>query len=117
MAGSLALVLHEHLPFIRHPEHEHFLEEDWIFEAITESRRFFVEERKCDLLAAFRELRERGALEIIACAATHGLLPLIHQQSPEAARAQILIGCDVYREVFGTEPRGFWLPECGYDPR
>jgi 1,4-alpha-glucan branching enzyme len=194
--GYLALVLHAHLPFVRHPEHEHFLEEDWFFEAITEtyipllrmmqrlvkdgvpfklttsitptlcamlqdkllreryvrhldqlidlsrremernrdqprleklsqfyldffteSRRFFVEERKCDLLSAFRELRETGALEIIACAATHGLLPLIHQQSPEAARAQVLIGRDVYREVFGAEPRGFWLPECGYDPR
>src|SRR5207245_5475669 len=35
--GSLALVLHAHLPFVRHPEHEHFLEEDWLFEAITET--------------------------------------------------------------------------------
>src|SRR5437868_11389110 len=35
--GHLALVLHAHLPFVRHPEHEHFLEEDWLFEAITES--------------------------------------------------------------------------------
>ena len=37
MPGSLALILHAHLPFVRHPEHEHFLEEDWFFEAITES--------------------------------------------------------------------------------
>src|SRR5437762_4697988 len=36
MPGSLALILHAHLPFVRHPEHEHFLEEDWFFEAITE---------------------------------------------------------------------------------
>ncbi|MFH1131639.1 MAG: 1,4-alpha-glucan branching protein domain-containing protein [Pseudomonadota bacterium] len=35
--GYLALVLHAHLPFVRHPEHEYFLEEDWLFEAITES--------------------------------------------------------------------------------
>ncbi|HZE13131.1 MAG TPA: DUF1957 domain-containing protein, partial [Chthoniobacterales bacterium] len=35
--GYLALVLHAHLPFVRHPEHEDFLEEDWFFEAITES--------------------------------------------------------------------------------
>ena len=33
----LALVLHAHLPFVRHPEHERFLEEDWLYEAITES--------------------------------------------------------------------------------
>src|SRR2546427_632659 len=37
MPGSLALILHAHLPFVRHPEHEHFLEEEWFFEAITES--------------------------------------------------------------------------------
>src|SRR6476619_5168656 len=37
MAGSLALVLHAHLPFVRHPEHDEFLEEDWLFEAITET--------------------------------------------------------------------------------
>src|SRR5436853_369702 len=156
--GRLALVLHAHLPFVRHPEHEHFLEEDWLFEAITEtyipllqmmqrlvndnipfklttsitptlcamlqdgllceryvrhldllidlslregkrnrdqpklaelskfyfdlfsaSRRFFVEEWKCDLLAAFRQLRDAGVLESIGCAATHGLLPLIQK--------------------------------------
>src|SRR5512140_2197328 len=35
--GYLALVLHGHLPFVRHPEHERFLEEDWLYEAITET--------------------------------------------------------------------------------
>src|SRR5262245_42856388 len=37
MAGHFALILHAHLPFVRHPEHEHFLEEEWLFEAITET--------------------------------------------------------------------------------
>lgn len=36
-AGYLALILHAHLPFVRHPEHEEFLEEDWLYEAITET--------------------------------------------------------------------------------
>ncbi len=35
--GYLALVLHSHLPYVRHPEHEEFLEEDWLYEAITET--------------------------------------------------------------------------------
>jgi len=35
--GYLALVFHAHLPFVRHPEHEDFLEEDWLYEAITET--------------------------------------------------------------------------------
>jgi len=37
MQGHLALILHAHLPFVRHPEHEKFLEENWLFEAITET--------------------------------------------------------------------------------
>ena len=35
--GYLCLVLHGHLPFVRHPEFENFLEEDWLYEAITET--------------------------------------------------------------------------------
>src|SRR5215211_3956850 len=35
--GYLALVLHAHLPYVRHPEYDEFLEEDWLFEAITET--------------------------------------------------------------------------------
>ncbi len=194
MPASLALILHAHLPFVRHPEHEEFLEEDWLFEAITESyipllfmmqrlvsdgvsfkltmsitptlcamlrdpllqnryvryledrielslreiernrnneqlhllsefysRRFgecrhlFVEEWKSDLVSIFAKLQQSGSLELVASAATHGLLPLL-QQSPEAVRAQILIGCDVFRDAFDTEPAGFWFPECAYAP-
>ena len=35
--GCLALVLHAHLPYVRHPEYEEGLEENWLFEAITET--------------------------------------------------------------------------------
>ena len=35
--GYLCLMLHAHLPFVRHPEEEYFLEENWFFEAITET--------------------------------------------------------------------------------
>jgi 1,4-alpha-glucan branching enzyme len=34
--GFLALVLHGHLPFVRHPEHDDSFEESWLFQAITE---------------------------------------------------------------------------------
>ncbi len=37
MQGYLSLVLHRICPFVRHPEHEQFLEESWLFEAITET--------------------------------------------------------------------------------
>ena len=35
--GYLSLILHAHLPFVRHPEYPEFLEEDWLSEAITET--------------------------------------------------------------------------------
>ncbi|MDX9721623.1 MAG: DUF1957 domain-containing protein [Myxococcota bacterium] len=35
--GYLSIVLHAHLPFVRHPEHPDFLEEDWLYEAMTET--------------------------------------------------------------------------------
>src|SRR5215207_4893364 len=35
--GYLTLVLHAHLPYVRHPEFDDFLEEDWLYEAITET--------------------------------------------------------------------------------
>ena len=191
--GNLALILHAHLPFVRHPEHAEFLEEAWLFEAITETylpllammqrlvrdgvpfrltlgftptlcamlqdellrerylqhldrtirlaereldrtratpaahelARFywesFTESRRCylawngDLLAICRKLRDAGVLELMASAATHGLLPVL-AQNPAALRAQVQVGCDAYRQAFEAEPRGFWLPECAYTP-
>ncbi len=192
--GYLSLVLHAHLPYVRHPEYDEFLEEDWLFEGIAETyvpllqmfhrleadgiefkltmsltptlcsmlrdpllqdrfirylergielsaleiertrsdarlhelarfyherfstcRELYVEKWNRDLVAQFVELQERGVLEIITCAATHGFLPLMAGY-PEAIRAQILIARDHYRETFGRNPRGIWLPECAYAP-
>ena len=190
--GYLALVLHAHLPYVRHPEYDEFLEEDWLYEAITETylpvlqvlhtlaedgvdfqltmsltptlchmlrdpllqqrysrylgrsidlaqremertreqgslaeitrfyhhrltqaRQAWEERWKRDLVAAFAALQQRGVLEIITCAATHAFLPLM-ENFPEAVRAQILIACAQYREMFGREARGIWLPVCAY---
>jgi 1,4-alpha-glucan branching enzyme len=50
--GYLSLVLHAHLPFVRHPEYPDFLEEDWLFEAISETY--------IPLLVVFNSLRREG---------------------------------------------------------
>ncbi|MBI4341844.1 MAG: DUF1957 domain-containing protein [Candidatus Omnitrophica bacterium] len=192
--GFVALVLHTHLPFVRHPEHPDFLEERWLFEAITETylpllerfqrlanegvpfritmsftppllamladpvlqgryvrhleklidlsgkeiertrwmppfhrlallyhhrfktaRQQFVETYRQSLIAPFRELSDRGLIEPIASAATHGYLPLM-DLSPSAVRAQIHVGVQAFEHAFGKRPAGFWLPECGYHP-
>lgn len=34
--GYLTIVLHAHLPYVHHPEHDSFFEENWLFEAILD---------------------------------------------------------------------------------
>ncbi len=48
-----SLILHAHLPFVRHPEYPEFLEEDWLYEAITEVY--------LPLIFIFQTLHETGA--------------------------------------------------------
>ncbi len=50
--GYLSIVLHAHLPFIRHPEYDDFLEEDWLFEAVIETY--------IPLIRSLRALRDDG---------------------------------------------------------
>ncbi|MGL1894332.1 MAG: DUF1957 domain-containing protein [Spirochaetaceae bacterium] len=50
--GLLSFVLHAHLPFVRHPEYTKFLEEKWLFEAISETY--------LPLLRTFRNLEAKN---------------------------------------------------------
>jgi 1,4-alpha-glucan branching enzyme len=50
--GYFVPVLHSHLPFVKHPGFDYFLEEHWLFEAISETY--------IPLLMGFKELKERG---------------------------------------------------------
>ncbi len=50
--GYFSLILHAHLPFVRHPEYPEFLEEDWLYEAITEVY--------LPLIFIFQNLHENG---------------------------------------------------------
>lgn len=190
--GYLAVILHAHLPYVRHDEDENALEENWLFEAITDAyiplitllhdlaaqgldyrltltitptlssmladpllqsryvnkleqlielatkevrrtqsqpefnvlarmyqKRFihayetYVDRFHKNLIQAFARLQERGSIEILACAATHGYLPLLSVNA-SAVRAQIRVGIENYQEMFDRKPKGFWLPECGY---
>ncbi|HID98286.1 MAG TPA: DUF1957 domain-containing protein [Thermodesulfobacteriaceae bacterium] len=192
--GYLAIILHAHLPFVRHPEHRDSLEENWFYEAVTETyiplltamenlihdgidfrltmsitptlasmltdpflqdrylrrldnlielggkevrrtrtqpalhdlaawyhnhllktRDAFVNRYDRNLILAFNRFQEAGVLEIMASAATHGYLPLLSVNS-SSVKAQTALGIQHYRELFGSNPKGFWLPECGYYP-
>lgn len=68
-----------------------------------------------DVVGAFARLQDGGHIEIITCAATHGYLPLLGEDT--SVQAQIRAGVHTYRRHFGREPRGIWLPECAYRPR
>ncbi|HSN99076.1 MAG TPA: hypothetical protein VLS89_12355, partial [Candidatus Nanopelagicales bacterium] len=195
--AHVALVLHAHLPYVRHPEHPRSLEERWLFEALWESylplldildrlagagvrapltlsispplaamlrdpllgRRFErhldrvealagraaahlaggafapalafhrrrLEEARAtwaacrgDLLGAFRRQAAAGHIELITTAATHAFLPGL-LPTPASIRAQIRLGRRGFGALLhgdpGAGPQGFWLPECGFDPR
>jgi 1,4-alpha-glucan branching enzyme len=190
--GDLCFVLHSHLPFVRHPERAFFLEETWLFEAITETylpildmlehlrddgvpvrltlsltptlmamlrdpllvgryaghlgrlgdlaalevgrtRRdpdfgpvagfyrdrlerlawLFEKRHGRDIVGAFARLQDDGVVELITCAATHGLLPIL-APVPGSVRAQVAAGVAEHRRQIGRPPRGIWLPECAY---
>ncbi len=193
--AHLSFILNAHLPFVRHPEYPRFLEEDWLFESISESylpllrmcnrladdkvpytftvslspslctmladpilaERYtqylerhielgekevarckieqpafsdmaafyleaartnftdFVEHYKSNILEGFKDLEERGYLELVTTAATHAFLPL-YKEYPSAINAQVEIGVQSFLTTFGHLPKGFWLPECGYYP-
>ncbi|MDR3689417.1 MAG: DUF1957 domain-containing protein [Fimbriimonas sp.] len=66
------------------------------------------------IVGGFKHFQEIGAIEILGGAATHGYLPLLG--TDESCEAQIWVGVQTYRKRFGVEPRGFWIPECGYRP-
>lgn len=192
--GYLIILLHAHLPYVRHPEHKSFFEENWLFEAITEcyiplikvfenlaadripfritfsisptllsmlqdrllQQRYlkhmqrlleltekeisrtrrdaslnrlarmyrdlfsetisdFKNRYKKNLVHAFKKLQKAGFLEIITTSATHAFLPLF-KVNPVSVQAQIFTGAEYYKSVFGNDPPGIWLPECGYYP-
>jgi len=66
-SGSLALLLHAHLPYVRHPEHDDFLEEDWLYEAIAETY--------IPLLSVFERLVNDGIAFQVTMSMTP---PLVH---------------------------------------
>lgn len=67
-----------------------------------------------NLMQAFRELGERGVLEPVASAATHGFLPLL--PTDRAIERQLDVGLQAHARHFGKPAKGIWLPECAYRP-
>ena len=67
-----------------------------------------------DLIGALRGFEERGRIELISSAATHGFLPLFARD--ESIRLQLAVGVAEHTRLFGRTPTGCWLPECAYRP-
>lgn len=66
-----------------------------------------------DLLAAFRSAAAEGRVELLPSSATHAILPLL--ATGAGRRLQVETGLRSHRRRFGGA-RGFWLPECAYEP-
>ena len=78
-------------------------------------KKYFVDDIKGDVIGEFKSLQDRGVIEIITSAATHGYLPLLVDDG--AINGQVRTGVENYKRRYGRAPRGFWMPECAYRPR
>jgi 1,4-alpha-glucan branching enzyme len=70
--GCLTMILHAHLPYVRHEEHAHALEERWLFEALSETY--------LPLLAVFERLRESKVPFAFAMTLSPTLMTLLTDQ-------------------------------------
>jgi 1,4-alpha-glucan branching enzyme len=99
--GYLALVLHAHLPYVHHPEFPDFLEEDWLYEAITETY--------IPLLRVFENLTNQGVKFRITISLSPPLLSMFKDsllQQRYLGKIEKLIDL-AEREVERTR----WLPQ------
>jgi 1,4-alpha-glucan branching enzyme len=67
--GYIAIVLHAHLPYVHHPEQEEYLEERWLFEAISETY--------IPLISFFEKLLEENVSFRISISFTPPLLSML----------------------------------------
>ena len=67
--GYVSFILHAHLPFIHHPESEDYLEEEWLYEAISETY--------IPLLLNFKKLEEENVDFRITMSLTPPLLSML----------------------------------------
>ena len=67
--GYVNFVLHAHLPYVHHPESEDYLEEEWLFEAISETY--------IPLLLNFERLEKEGVRFRLTMTMTPPLLNML----------------------------------------
>ncbi len=67
-----------------------------------------------NLIAGFRQAEQSGSIGLLTTAATHGYAPLLGTDG--SLRAQFQTAVSAHQRHLGKQPRGVWLPECGYRP-
>lgn len=67
--GYVSFVLHAHLPFVHHPENDSYLEEEWLYEAISETY--------IPLLTNFKKLEDENVDFRITMSVTPPLLSML----------------------------------------
>ncbi len=92
MSGFWTLVLHSHLPYVHHPGYEYFLEEHWLFEAISETY--------IPLLMTLKELERENVYTRITTSVTP---PLAEMLDNEDLNRKYLNYLDKLIELAGKE--------------
>lgn len=71
--GRILFLLHAHLPFVRHPGYDRFFEENWLFEAISETY--------LPLVQAMRRLLEKGVPGMLNLSVSPPLIEMLRDES------------------------------------
>lgn len=99
--GYLMIVLHAHLPFVRHPEYNDSLEERWLYEAITETY--------IPLLSHFEKMAEDGVRFRVTMSMTP---PLVSMLTDSLLQDRYIRHIESLIELARKEvERTRWMPE------
>ena len=86
----------------------------WWAEWYEARKNDFINKYERSVIKGFRDLQDKGAIEVMTCGATHGYLPLLGYD--KSVNLQMKAAVMNYQKHFGRKPRGTWLPECAYRP-
>ena len=77
---------------------------------IMEISHFWRVDLQQDMIQCFRDLQNKGFLELSTCTATHGM-PANLETTPDALDAQVAQAVSSHERIFGSKPAGIWLAE------
>ncbi|MEN3015393.1 MAG: 1,4-alpha-glucan branching protein domain-containing protein [bacterium] len=77
------------------------------------------EELQGDILKGYKQLAQKGSIQIITSNLTHCISPFyfVDEENTKLLEIQFYKAVSNFVDYFGFNPEGVWLPECAYTPQ